>query len=248
MRGGFALALIVALAGCALPTPRISPPAGSASPAEAAPPIPDARAWCEARLAAGGEGRLLALDADGSTVRIHAFRGGRAAALGHNHVLAPRRWRGWAYQPASGLAGAGLALDLALEDLALDRPEWRAALGPEFASPLSPQAIAATQANLRRALNAERHPLLQLRADAGAGAWPWLVLRLTVTLNGQPRPLDLVLRLQQDGEALWARGQLLLRPSDFGLQPFSVLGGLLAVQDEVVVDLAVRARPAADCR
>ena len=32
-----------------------------------------------------------------------------------------------------------------------------------------------------------------------------------------------------------ARGEVVIRQSDFGIQPFTVLGGLLAVKDELVV-------------
>jgi hypothetical protein len=33
-----------------------------------------------------------------------------------------------------------------------------------------------------------------------------------------------------------ANGSFVLRQSDFGIQPYSVLGGLLAVQNEVVIE------------
>ena len=119
------------------------------------------------------------------------------------------------------------------------------ALGVQLA--LSPEAVAATRANLLKALEAQSHPGVQLRAERLAGAWPWLALRLSVRLHGQTRLLDLPLRADWDGQRLLAQGRLLLRQSDFGLQPFSVLGGALAVQDELVLDFSLSGRPASDC-
>jgi hypothetical protein len=230
----------------ATPAAASEPSALSASSAPAAPPSAAAlcRAWLDQPPAPG---QLLRLEAAESKLRIHAFRAGRLAALGHNHVLSLPQWQGHAWLPQQGLDGARLALDFELADLQLDRPEWRAELGPEFATMLSPEAVAATRANLLKALEAQSHPGVQLRAERLAGAWPWLALRLSVRLHGQTRLLDLPLRADWDGQRLRVEGRLLLRQSDFGLQPFSVLGGALAVQDELVLDFALLGRPVQRC-
>lgn len=235
------------LTACAGPTP--SPSAAPALPStQTRTEPPSALSQCRAWLAQPpAPGQLLRLEAADSRLRIHAFRAGRLAALGHNHVLSLPQWQGHAWLPQQGLDGARLALDFELADLQLDRPEWRAELGPEFATMLSPEAVAATRANLLKALEAQSHPGVQLRAERLAGAWPWLALRLSVRLHGQTRLLDLPLRADWDGQRLLAQGRLLLRQSDFGLQPFSVLGGALAVQDELVLDFSLSGRPASDC-
>ena len=38
---------------------------------------------------------------------------------------------------------------------------------------------------------------------------------------------------------LQVQGSMVLRQTDFGVRPYSVLGGLLAVQDAVVVDFTL---------
>ena len=40
-------------------------------------------------------------------------------------------------------------------------------------------------------------------------------------------------------ERLSVQGALVLKQSDFGIKPFSVFGGILAVQDEIVVEFTL---------
>ncbi len=249
-----AIVLALALAGCGSAPP--------APPASAAPARPgggavetnaseEAASACPGWLAAQrrGEGRLYRVDAAASQVRIHVFRAGRLAKAGHNHVLGVERLEGQVFVPADGIAGAGLELGFRLEDLAIDKPEWRAALGPEFASVPSASDIAGTRANLLKTVDGDRFPAISMRSTAVAGAFPVLALKLAVRWHGQSREFDVPVRVARPaGEAaLRAQGALVLRQSDFGIAPLSILGGLLAVQDELTVEVDVAARPAASC-
>lgn len=197
-----------------------------------------------ARLSAGTAYRL---DAARSDVRIHVFRGGRMARLGHNHVLAVPKLAGLAWLD-DGVVDvdadrAGFALEFRLDELELDRTEQRAALaaaGGGWTSVLAPEAVAATRANMLGALQAARHPWVRLRSTGMAGALPKLAAELEIELHGQRRvqrvPLDVRRDGGPDGATLRVRGALALRQSDFGLEPFAVGAGLLAVRDELVVE------------
>lgn len=268
---GLAVACGLSLGGCAAGPDR---PAESSASGLHAPPAPHGRAvapvapvapvddasrtwagsvaarcaqWLDAQAA--GQGRLYRVDAAASRLQLLAFRAGRLAAMGHNHVLGVERPAGVAFVPGQGIASAGVALAFRWEDVAIDRAEWRAGLGAEFASTPSASDIEGTRANLLRAMNAATHPVVALESVGAAGAWPRLVLRAVVTLNGQQRELDVAVEARRpaDGEALRALGRLVVRQSDFGLTPFSVLGGLLAVQDEVFGEFDLVARPASHC-
>jgi hypothetical protein len=233
------LAVVALLAACAapLPTPLPLPP-----PAQAAPPL---QAHFAALQAERG-GQLYRIDADTSAVRIYVFRAGRAARLGHNHVLAAPRFEAWLLRPEA-LADARFELRLRLEDLLLDDPALRAATGGSFASPLSPEAVAATRANMlgERGLDAVRHPALGLRLLELAGEPPRLAARIEITLAGRRHVLSLPLNLQDQAHGgLRITGAFVLRHSELGLQPFSVAGGLLAVQDELVIEFSLDAVPA----
>lgn len=225
--------------------------------ATAPPPVvggdvaPVTASACPSWLAAQqrGEGRLYAVDAASSAIRIHVFRAGRLAKAGHNHVLGLDRVDGRVFLPTEGLGGAGVELGFRIEDLVIDKPEWRAVLGPEFASRPTEGDIAGTRGNLIKAVDAERFPTITIRSTAVAGAWPTLALKLAVSWHGKERVLDVPMRVERpigDGP-LRAVGALVLRQSEFGIAPFSVLGGLLAIQDELTVDVDIGARPTASC-
>lgn len=163
--------------------------------------------------------------ADGAQdLRILVFRGGTAARLGHNHVLQAGDLRvGW---PAGGPE-----LRFRLEALAIDPPALRARLGPAFASAVDDEARAGTRANLLKALDAAAHPEVIVRTLQQLGEGGQRAVEAEVTLHGVTRRQWFAV----DVDGRRARGQLVVRQSDFGIQPFTVLGGLLAVQDALVV-------------
>jgi len=167
-------------------------------------------------------------------------------------VIGVERLTGQVFVPTDGIAGAGVELAFRLDDLAIDKPEWRAPLGPEFASTPSASDVAGTRANLLRAVDGERFPVIAMRSTAVAGAFPVLALKLAVNWHGQTRLLDVPVRVVRPagdagGSVLRTQGALVLRQSDFGITPFSILGGLLAIQDELTVDVDVAAVPAVAC-
>lgn len=189
-------------------------------------------------------GRLFEFDAAASRVAVYVFRGGRAARLGHNHVLAAPRWQGLLWWPED-LAQARLELRLRLEDLQLDDPVQRAVIGGAFAAPLTPEAIAATRANMLgpQGLDAARYPELSLRLLSAVGEMPKLAARIEVGLHGRSQVLDVPLSLAEPGDGtLRIAGDFVLRQRDFGIEPYSLLNGLLAVQDELLVEFALQAR------
>ncbi len=253
---GLAMLLAGALAGCgtAPPTPSAAMPPLAAPDVGAqdgpASPSPSCTAWLAAQQR--GEGRLYRVDAATSQVRIHVFRAGRLAKVGHNHVIGVERLTGQVFVPNDGIAGAGVELAFRLDDLAIDKPEWRAPLGPEFASTPSASDVAGTRANLLKAVDGDRFPVIAMRSTAVAGAFPVLALQLAVDWHGHTRTLEVPVRVTRPSgdaghTALRTQGALVLRQSDFGITPFSVLGGLLAIQDELTVDVDVSASPVATC-
>lgn len=160
----------------------------------------------------------------GQELRILVFRGGTAARLGHHHVLRAADLRvAW---PA-----AGPVLSFGLAGLQIDPPELRAGLGPAFASAVDDEARAGTRANLLKALDAAAHPEVVVRTVQQVGEGSRRAVEAEIRLHGVTRRQWFVVEV--DGRR--ARGELVVRQSDFGIQPFTVLGGLLAVQDALVV-------------
>ena len=160
----------------------------------------------------------------GDALRILVFRGGTAARLGHNHVLQAGDLRvDW---PA-----AGPVLRFRLDALAVDPPALRARLGAAFSSAVDDDARAGTRANLLKALDAAAHPEVVVRTLLQVGEGGQRAVEAEITLHGVTRRQWFAV----DVAGTRARGQVVIRQSDFGVQPFTVLGGLLAVQDALVV-------------
>jgi polyisoprenoid-binding protein YceI len=129
-------------------------------------------------------------------------------------------------------------LEFRLDQLVFDVPSHRAALGPAFAAVLSDAAIAATREHMLGPDNmqAERYPLVRIHSLQITGEAPKFAARVAVELHGQTREMQLPLTVTGLPQRVNASGALVLRQSDFGVQPYSVMNGLLAVQDDVVLE------------
>ena len=162
--------------------------------------------------------------ASGNELRILVFRGGAAARLGHNHVLRASDLKvDW--------TTAGPVLRFRLDALDIDPPALRAGLGPAFASTVDDDDRAGTRNNLLKALDAAAHPEVVVRSLQQVGDGPRRAVEAEITLHGATRHQWFV--VQVDGKR--ASGEVVIRQSDFAVQPFTVMGGLLAVQDALVV-------------
>jgi len=190
-----------------------------------------------ANLALSG-GKLFPLDPVTSQVRIYAFRAGAAAKLGHNHVLSAPRFTGFFYLPTSGSTDARFDLEFRLDELEIDKPEYRASLGTAFATTISPGMIASTREHMLGEGNfqAEQYPLVRIHAVQIIGESPKFAAKVRIEMHGQAHEMWVPLTVEGLPDHLAASGSLVLRQSDFGVKPYSALGGILAIQDEVVID------------
>lgn len=218
-----AVALAAVLAACGTGTRRIPPRTGSA-PATAACPA----------------GRAFHLDGRDSTLEIRVRRAGLLAALGHDHVLVASDLRGALVLYGDGTGACG-RLELPVEALLVDDDDARRAAGGPFAEPVSAADIAGTRRNLLgpQVLDAARYPLISVSYARPPGDGPVLA---EVTVRGMTATLEVPVRVVQRGDALIAEGEFAVRQSTLGLEPFSVLGGALAVADELAVRFRFTAR------
>jgi hypothetical protein len=166
---------------------------------------------------------------DGDALQVLVYRGGAAARLGHNHVLQAGDLRvAW--------APAGPVLRFRLDALVVDPPALRARLGEGFTSAVDDDARAGTRTNLLKALEAAVHPEVVVRTLQQVGEGARRAVEAEITLHGVTRRQWFAV----DIEGPRARGEVVVRQSDFGIAPFTVLGGLLAVQDALVVQFELR--------
>ncbi|WP_229507153.1 YceI family protein [Pseudoduganella rivuli] len=174
-----------------------------------------------------------------SLIAVTVRRGGALARLGHDHVVAARVLNGWAY-PGKGPEPARAVFSFRLDAMVVDDDALRTQAGLTNTPPAD--AIAGTRHNmLVKVLEAERYPEVLVQAEqSSAGA-----LNADITLHGVTRRYTIPARIGQDAGGIAASGQFTLKQSDFGITPFAVLGGALAVQDTLELRFAIRAAPAA---
>lgn len=183
-------------------------------------------------------GRVFTLDPGQSTVRIYVFRGGRAATVGHNHVLSAPHFVGFFYLPATGAAKGRFDLAFRLDQLEMDNPKYRSGLGSAFTSVLTPEDIKGAREHMlgENNLQADKFPFVRVHSLQITGESPKFAAEVQLEMHGQQRAMWIPLTVDGLPERLSVAGSFVLRQTDFGVRPYSVFGGFLAVQDEVVIE------------
>ncbi len=184
------------------------------------------------------------VDAQASEIRLLVYRAGALARFGHNHVITgPMRGE---IRAGEAAAASGFRLEIPVELLVIDPPAARAEEGEEFAAEVSDQARQGTRENMlgKDLLDAANYPLIRIDSLALSGprANPTVLAR--VTLHGVARDLRFPASATQQGDLLTVRASFRVRQSDFGISPFSALGGGLLVRDAIDVRIRLAARRA----
>lgn len=196
------------------------------------------------RMAAARGEAVFRIDAGRSRAVLLARRGGPLARVGHDHVVASRQLQGYALMPGAGRADAGAAradVYVSLEDLEVDDPALRAEAGLTTAP--SPEDIAGTRRNmLEKVLESRRHPFMSIRVRGIEAEGAVAALATDITLHGVTRALRIPAAIESDADNLMVAGRFSLRQTDFGITPYSILGGVLQVEDQVDLTFEIHAR------
>lgn len=171
-----------------------------------------------------------------SEIRILVYKGGPLAKFGHNHVMLAKQVTGDIYETSS-LHDSAFILSFPVEKIEIDPPDARAQEGKEFDTRPSPEAIDGTRKNMLgpEVLDAEHYPDITIRSAGFYGPDKNTRAKIQITMHGVTRELSTPVSIEQYGSTLTADGKMIIRTSDFGIKPFSVLGGGLQVQDEVKI-------------
>lgn len=186
----------------------------------------------------------FAVDPQASEIRLLVYRAGALARFGHNHVIAgPMRGEIRAGEAATA---GGFRLEIPVEQLAIDPPAARTEEGEEFAAEVSDQARQGTRENLlgRDLLDAADFPLIRIDSLALSGPRSNMTVLARVTLRGVARDLRFRAAVTQQGDLLSVAAGFRVRQSDFGISPFSTLGGGLLVRDAIDIRIRLVARRA----
>src|SRR6266700_6742383 len=226
-RAGLAAALFALMLGACAPPVRERAPA-------AAPPADFPEAHYQEVLAQGRP--VFRVDPRESLVVIEVRRGGSLARLGHDHVVASHEVGGYV-APDEGRAD----LYVQLERLEVDEAALRAEVG--FDTEPTESDIEGTRANmLVRVLEADRFPFALIRVSGADARQGNATLSVAITLHGVTRALQAPARIDADADLIEVSGRLSFDQTDFGITPYSVLGGAIAVRNGVDLRFRVRAR------
>lgn len=224
-RPGLVLVLAL-LAACA--SPRVTPPiTATAGPAN----FPET--YYQQALARGAA--VFRIDPTQSLIVMTVHRGGSLARLGHEHVVASRNVQGYVF-PDRGLADLYVPLDR----LTVDEPQLRAEAGMKTTP--SASDIAGTRENmLTKVLHSDQYPYALMHIIAPAGTPGTVDLTLSINLHGKTREVKVPATFTVANDRITVRADLAIRQTDFGITPFSVLGGAMQVLDQVDMQVALTA-------
>src|SRR3989442_2733621 len=226
-RAGLAAALFALMLGACAPPVRERGPA--AGPPEDFPGAHYLEALAQGRP-------VFRVDPRESLVVIEVRRGGSLARLGHDDVVASHEVGGYV-APDEGRAD----LYVQLERPEVDEAALRAEAG--FDTQPTESDIEGTRANmLVRVLEADKFPFALILVSVADASRREVTLSVAITLHGVTRALQVPATIDADADEISVTGRLSLDQTDFGITPYSVLGGAIAVRNGVDLRFRIRAR------
>lgn len=229
-RAGLAATIAASLlAGCALLAPEPEPTAPVVPPAD----FPEAYY----RQATAQGKPVFRVDPAASLVVIEVRRSGSLSRLGHDHVVASHHVGGYV-APEEGRAD----LYVPLAHLAVDEEKLRAEAG--FDTQPTESDVAGTRANmLEKVLEADKFPFALIRVSGARARKGNSDISVALTLHGRTRTLKVPAQIDADARQVSVSGKLSFNQTDFGITPFSLFGGALAVRDAVDLRFRIQAVP-----
>jgi hypothetical protein len=211
------------------------------APPAAPPGLPS---QCMAPTARTGE-RLLTIDRSNSTLRILTYRGGKLAHLGHNHLIGSRDLWGYGLL-AKTLTTSRFAVCVPVQSLIVDDPEMRAAAGKAFAEEVTDSAAAGTRRNMlsERQLDGARYPYIVVLGHVAGGKAPQVSMKLELHVRDTVHTAPITARFEQSARSVIVSGNVEVKQTDLGIQPYTALFGALTVRDEIDIQFDVRATAA----
>jgi hypothetical protein len=160
-------------------------------------------------------------------------RSGSLAQFGHDHVVASHDVQGY-IAPDEGRADFFVPLDA----LVVDEGPLRAQAG--FDTQPSASDIAGTRDNmLAKVLETGSYPYAQIAIRDVVPDGNRTILA-TVTVHGTTRPVEVNVQMKSTAGELEVDGTSRITLSDFGMTPYSTLGGALAIRDDVDIKFVIR--------
>jgi polyisoprenoid-binding protein YceI len=171
------------------------------------------------------------LNADDGELLVRTAVAGRAAKMGHRLTIAMKRWEATVRWSGGEPAAAQLTVDV--DSLEVLR-------GDGGLTPLSGPEKILVRSNALRQLGAGRFPQICFDADTIDQSQDGYRLAGTLQIRGKTRDQVIDLRTEDLREVWRLSTRAVVRQSEFGVKPYSLVMGSLKVADDVTVSFTAQ--------
>lgn len=166
---------------------------------------------------------------------LHTDVTGRAKRFGHRLTISMTTWQAAVAWRGTAPASVIATIEISGLEVVSGAGGMKALSGPE-------KALA--RSNALASLDAEQFPVITFECPAPSRTETGYDLPGALTIHGVTRPHQVEMSVTEQQDQWLLAFESRLRQSDFGVKPFSLMMGSLAVADQVgVAFTAIRARP-----
>jgi hypothetical protein len=186
-----------------------------------------------------GANNFYRVDAQKSQIQVMVRRGGLMAKLGHDHIVSSNQLQGFIQLDSTkGFCEAAFFVPLGLMEVdnQLLRDQARMDSNPSAAD------IAGTKSNMLKSIEAQLFPFAQIRSSDCSNLLSGDRITVELELHGVTQQRELGIDWQQvDSKTLAANGRFSILQSDFGITAFSIMNGLIRVEDRLDISVQLTA-------
>jgi polyisoprenoid-binding protein YceI len=183
---------------------------------------------------------IYKVDSPASRILITVRRGGLMASLGHDHIIASHDLQGYIFldrdDPQNSSCRAEFYTQLA--NLEVDNIHLRAEAG--LLTTPTAKDIAGTTSNMLKSIEVENFPFAQLHSSDCRRALSGEQSEVLLTIHGVSRKQAIAVNIDEVSDnKLIVSGEFSILQSDFGIQPFSIMNGLIKVEDRLELEFKI---------
>ena len=189
---------------------------------------------------------VFRVDALQSQVLVTVRRGGLMAKLGHDHIVSSRQLQGFILMDQDNQrCHADFYISVHLMEV--DNPQLRAQA--QMQTNPSDKDIAGTRINMLKSIDAKQFPFVQLRSADCSEIFTNSSVAIEIQLHGVIRNQQIDVNWHRDKTGvLTAQSTFSLLQTDFNIAPFSIMNGLIKVEDKLEIGVQLTAYPLATTR
>jgi hypothetical protein len=174
-----------------------------------------------------------------SQILVRAYRDGLMAKLGHDHIIASQDIRGYV-RIHNKTENCRADFYTPLSSLDVDNERFRAT--ENLDSTPSEKDIIGTKNNMLKSLEQPVFPLVKLHSSDCSSALAGAMTSVALTIHGVTQPLQLAIKIAQEEEGkLLISGAFSILQTDFSIEPFSIMNGLIKVKDRLDLRYSITA-------